>query len=168
MPFSMYQASVPAFQRTLAATSAILDKAESYAEARKIDPSALLTARLYPDMFHFTKQVQLVSDFSKGPSARLAGVEVPSYADTESTFDELRARLAKTVAFISGLKPEQFEGAEDREISLKIGGQAMSFTGQEYLIGLALPNFSFHATTAYAILRHNGLELGKRDFIPAR
>jgi hypothetical protein len=165
MPFSVYQASVPGFQRTLAAQSAILDKAAAYAEAKKIDPSALLQARLYPDMFHFTRQVQLTSDFAKGPSARLAGVEVPSYADTESTFDELKARLAKTIAFISGLKPEQFDGAEDREIHLKVGGQPMSFTGQEYLIHFALPNFHFHATTAYAILRHNGLELGKRDFM---
>jgi hypothetical protein len=167
MPLSLYQASVLAFQKTLAAESAILDKAASHAEAKKIDPSVLLQARLYPDMFPFAKQVQLTSDFAKGACARLAGVEVPSYSDTEATFDELKARLAKTVTFISSLKREQFDGAEERQISLKVGGQPMSFIGQDYLIHFALPNFYFHATTAYAILRHNGLDLGKRDFMGA-
>jgi hypothetical protein len=165
MPLSLYQASVLAFQKTLAAESAILDKAAGYAEAKKIDPSVLLQARLYPDMFPFAKQVQLTSDFAKGASARLAGAEVPSYADTEATFDELKARIAKTVSFISSLKREQFDGAEEREINLKVGGRPMSFNGQDYLIHFALPNFYFHATTAYAILRHNGLDLGKRDFM---
>jgi hypothetical protein len=167
MPLSIYQASVLAFQKTLAAQSAILDKAATYAEAKKIDPSVLLSARLYPDMFPLAKQVQLTSDFSKGASARLAGVEVPSYADTETSFEELKARLAKTVTFISSLKREQFDGAEEREINLKVGGQPMSFNGQDYLIHFALPNFYFHATTAYDILRHCGLELGKRDFMGA-
>jgi hypothetical protein len=165
MTLSMYQASVPVFQRTLNAQSAILDKAASYAEAKKIEPAALLNARLFPDMFAFTRQVQLSSDFAKGASARLAGAEVPSYADTESSFEELKARLAKTIAFVSSFKREQIDGSEEREINLKVGGQPLSLRGQDYLLHFALPNFYFHATTAYAILRHCGLDLGKRDFM---
>jgi hypothetical protein len=165
MPLSMYQASVPLFRQTLSALSGILDKAAAHAAARKIEPQALLGARLYPDMFPFARQVQLTTDFAKGASARLAGVEIPKYEDTEASFDELKARIAKTLDFIKGLKPAQIDGSEEREIVLTIAGQPMNFKGQGYLTGFALPNFYFHATTAYDILRHSGLEIGKRDFI---
>jgi hypothetical protein len=165
MTISMYQATVPGFQRTLAAQSAIIDKAAAYAEARKIDPSVLLGARLYPDMFPYSKQVQLVSDFAKSGCARLAGVEVPFYADTESSFEELKARLAKTLTFISTFKREQIDGSEEREINLRIGGQPMQFKGLDYLNHFVLPNFYFHSATAYGIMRHSGLDIGKRDFI---
>jgi uncharacterized protein len=165
MPLSMYQASVPLFRQTLSALSGILDKAAAYAAARKIEPQVLLGARLYPDMFPFARQVQLTTDFAKGASARLAGVEIPKYEDTEASFDELKARIAKTLDFIKGLKPAQIDGSEEREITLTIAGQPMNFKGQGYLTGFALPNFYFHATTAYDILRHSGLEIGKRDFI---
>jgi uncharacterized protein len=165
MPLSMYQASVPLFRQTLSALAGILDKAAAYAAARKIEPQVLLGARLYPDMFPFARQVQLTTDFAKGASARLAGVEIPKYEDTEASFDELKARIAKTLEFIKGLKPAQIDGSEEREIVLTIAGQPMNFKGQGYLTGFALPNFYFHATTAYDILRHCGLEIGKRDFV---
>lgn len=165
MTLSMYQASVPVFLRTLAALSGILDKAAAHAAQRKIEPSVLLNTRLFPDMFPLLRQVQLAADFAKGASARLAGIEVPKFADTESTFDELRARIAKTVDFVKTLKPVQIEGSEARDITIPIGGQPQSFKGQPYLLHFALPNFFFHATTAYDILRHCGVEVGKRDFI---
>ncbi len=165
MPLSMYQASVPAFLHSLKALSKILDKAEAHATARKIDPSVLLGMRLYPDMLAFTKQVQLASDFAKGGSGRLAGVELPKYDDTEASFADLKARIAKTVDFVSSLKPAQIDGSEAREVTIPIGGQPRVFTGQSYLIDFALPNFYFHVTTAYNILRHAGIEIGKRDFL---
>ncbi len=165
MPISMYQASVPAFRQTLSALSAILDKAAAHAAARKIEPSVLLGARLYPDMLPFTRQVQLASDFAKGAGARLAGIEVPRYEDTETSFHELKARIAKTLAFLDGLKPAQIDGSEERRITLTIAGQPVVLAGLAYLVHFALPNFYFHATTAYDILRHCGLEVGKRDFI---
>jgi hypothetical protein len=165
MSLSMYQASVPLFTQTLACLSAILDKAAAYAEAKKIDPSVLVNARLFPDMFPMSRQVQIACDFAKGATARLAGAEVPSYADTEASFAELKQRIAKTVSFISQFKAEQIDGSEERDISLKIGGQDMAFKGQQYLIHFVMPNFFFHAATAYGILRHSGVELGKRDFM---
>jgi len=165
MTLSMYQASVPVFLRTLAALSGILDKAAAHAAQRKIEPSVLLNTRLFPDMFPLLRQVQLTADFAKGASARLAGIDVPKFADTESTFDELKARIAKTVDFVKTLKPAQIEGSEAREITIPIGGQPQSFKGQPYLLHFALPNFFFHATTAYDILRHCGVDVGKRDFI---
>ena len=167
MALSMYQASVPVFQRTLTALDAILDKAAAYAEARKIEPAALLGARLYPDMFPLTRQVQFSSDHAKGCPARLAGIAVPSFEDTEKTFPELKARIAKTLDFIGGLKPEQIDGSEGRDISLKAGPRELSFKGQDYLLFFALPNFYFHVTTAFAILRHNGVPIGKLDFLGA-
>jgi len=167
MSFSIYTASAPVFGRILSNLSAILDKAEAHCTARKIAPEALLQFRLYPDMFPLVRQVQIATDMSKGAAARLAGVEVPSYADTETTFEDLRARLAKTNDFIKSLKPEQFDGAEDRTITIKTGGQERSFSGSDYLLHFVLPNFYFHATTTYAILRHCGVELGKKDYVGA-
>jgi hypothetical protein len=165
MRVSMYALSVPVFVKTLGNLSAILDKAAGHAQARKIDPAALLAARLYPDMFTFTRQVQLASDFARGSSARLAGQEPPKYEDTETSFAELVARIARTVEFLSGLPAAAFDGAEEREISLKVRDTVQKYQGLSYLAHVALPNFFFHATTAYDILRHNGVELGKRDFI---
>jgi len=165
MSLSMYQASVPVFQRTLGALDAILDKAAAYAEERKIDPAVLLSARLYPDMFALTRQVQIATDHAKGAPARLAGVAVPSFEDNEKTFPELKARIGKTLNFIGTLKPGQIDGSEARDISLKAGPQELSFKGQDYLLFFALPNFYFHATTAFAILRHNGVSIGKLDFL---
>jgi uncharacterized protein len=165
MPISMYQASVPVFQRTLGALDKILDKAAAYAEERKIDPAVLVGARLYPDMFPLSRQVQIATDHAKGASARLAGLPVPSFEDAERSFPELKARIAKTLAFIATVKPEQIDGSEGRDITLKAGPRELSFKGQEYLLFFALPNFYFHATTAYDILRSKGVPLGKRDFL---
>jgi hypothetical protein len=161
----MFDSSVPVLVHFLKGLSTILAKAEAHCEARKIDPNALLTARLFPDMFHFTRQVQLVTDFAKGIGARLAGVAVPSFADTETTFAELQVRIARTIEFLGTLKKEQFEGAADRLVALRAGGQELSFKGAEYFATYGLPNFYFHLSTAYNILRHNGLDLGKRDFL---
>ncbi len=165
MTISMYQALVPVFLRTLGALSGILDKTAAHASQRKIEPSVLLNTRLFPDMFPFVRQVQLAADFAKGAGARLAGIEVPKFADTEATFDELKARIANTMDFVKTLTPAQIDGSENRDITIPIGGQPQSFKGQPYLLHFALPNFFFHATTAYDILRHCGVEVGKRDFI---
>ncbi len=167
MTLSMYQASVPAMLHTLAALTAILDKAEAHCAAKKIDPAVLLGARLYPDMFALTRQVLIVCDFAKGTSARLAGIDVPSWPDNEVSFADVKARIAKTVEFVKAIKPASIEGSEARDITMKVGGQEMKWKGQDYLTGFALPNFYFHAATAYGILRHNGVELGKRDFLGA-
>jgi hypothetical protein len=161
----MYEASVPVLLNFLKGLSAILRKAEGHCTAKKIDPEALLKARLFPDMFHLTKQVQLVSDFAKGIGARLAGIANPSFADEEKTFDELQARIAKTADFLTSLKKEQFADAVTRTVTIKVGGNDMNFSGGEYLMGYGLPNFYFHLATAYNILRHNGLELGKKDYM---
>jgi hypothetical protein len=142
-----------------------LKKAEAHADTKKIDHRALLDARLFPDMYPLTRQVQIVTDLAKGAGARLAGVAVPSFEDTEKTFDELQARIAKTVDFLGTLKKEQFAEAATREVTLKLGGQERKLTGVDYLNGFALPNFYFHMTAAYAILRHNGVELSKGDYM---
>jgi uncharacterized protein len=165
MNISMYQASAPRFINTLNNLVAILDKAQAHTDAKKFDPAALTTSRLYPDMFPMARQVQIACDTAKGAVARLAGVEVPKHDDTEQTFPELKARIAKTIAFIKSVKPGQIDGSEDRDIVLKLGGREMTFKGTQYLLGFAHPNFYFHVTTAYNILRHNGVEIGKRDFI---
>ena len=165
MTISMYKASVPVFIHMLGNLSAILDKGAAYAEAKKIDPSVLINARLYPDMFAFVRQVQIVSDAVKGCAARLAGQEPPSYADTESTIPELKERLAKTIAFLKTFKPDQIDGSEEKTIQLKIAGQTLTFKGLTYLQYFVLPTLYFHVTTAYDILRHNGVEVGKRDFL---
>jgi hypothetical protein len=165
MTINAYQATVPAFVQILTALSGILKKAAAHAEAKKIDPSVFITARIAPDMFPLARQVQIATDHAKGASARLAGVEVPSYPDTETTFDELQARITKTLDFIKGLKSAQFDGGFDRDVTLTLAGQKMNWKGNVYLYQFALPNFYFHATAAYAILRHNGVDVGKRDFL---
>lgn len=165
MSLSLYQASVPAFQKHLAALDAILDKTAAYAAAKKIDPAVLLSSRLYPDMFDLTRQVQATTDFAKAASARLAGLPVPSFTDTEKSIPELKERVAKTLAFLETIKPEQMEGSETKQFTIKVGPNDMTFTGLDYLLHFAMPNFYFHAATAYGILRHNGLEIGKRDFM---
>lgn len=168
MALSMYEASAPYFANMLRNLDAILVKAQAYAVAKKFDPSVLLTARLFPDMLPFLKQVQIAADHAKGAVARLAGVEVPKYEDTETSFEELQARLAKTIAFVESISAGQIDGSEEREIKLKVGGQDMTFKGTHYLFSFALPNFYFHLVTAYSILRHNGVEIGKRDYIGNR
>jgi uncharacterized protein len=165
MKISMYQASAPRFINMLGNLSAILDKAQAHAEAKKIDAAALTNDRLFPDMFPMKRQVQIACDTAKGAVARLAGVEVPKHEDTEQTFAELKARIAKTVDFIRTVKPAELDGSEDKNIHLKLGAREIDFTGMQYLLGHALPNFYFHVTTAYDILRHNGVELAKRDYI---
>lgn len=165
MTISMYQASVPRFVNILTSLSAILDKAQAHVEARKIDPAALTTYRLFPDMLPMTRQVQIACDAAKGAVARLAGVEVPKHEDTEQTFAELKARIAKTIEFVQSIKPAQLDGTEDKEITLKLGGKDTTFKGMQYLLGNALPNCYFHVTTTYNILRHNGVEVGKRDYL---
>ena len=165
MSLSMYQASTPVFIRGLKNLSVILDKAAAYAEGKKIDPSVLLNARLAPDMFALTRQVQIATDGAKGCAARLAGIEIPSFEDNESTFAEIQARIAKTIAFLETVDASQIDGSEDRAVILKVRGKEVTFQGQPYLLGFVLPNFYFHLTTAYNILRHNGLEIGKMDYL---
>lgn len=167
MPLSMYQASVPAFQQTLTALSAILDKAAAHAASAGVDPAELVSARLAPDMFPLSRQVQIATDHAKGAAARLAGREVPKYEDNETTFDELKARIARTLDFISSVEVAEIDGSEDKEISLALRDRTLNFTGQRYLVNFVMPNFYFHAVTAYDILRHKGVPLGKRDFMGA-
>ena len=162
---SMYQSSVPLFKTLLTALSANLDKGAAFAEAKKFEPSVLLNSRLSPDMFPLSRQVQVATDQAKGGAARLAGLEVPAYADDESTFEQLKARIAKTLAFIDSIKPTQIDGSENKQITIKMRSGDVTYTGQRYLIGSVIPNFTFHCTTAYNILRHNGVEIGKRDFL---
>ena len=165
MTLSMYQASVPLFRRSLAAMGAVLGKGAAFAEAKKIDPSVLLQARLAPDMFPLVRQVQSASDSAKGCVARLAGAEVPSWPDTETSFAELQSRIARTLEYVAGFAPDQIDGSEARQVVLTFRTGEVTFDGQVYLIGFVIPNFLFHCTTAYAILRHNGVELGKRDYL---
>jgi hypothetical protein len=161
----MYQTSVPRLANMLRNLSAILDKAQAHAEARKIDPLVLSNARLYPDMLPMKRQVQIACDTAKGVAARLAGVEPPRHEDVEETFADLKARIAKTIDFIQTFKPAQIDGSEEKAIRLKLGQREVEFKGMQYLLGHALPNFYFHVVTAYDILRHNGVEVGKRDYI---
>ncbi len=161
----MFDSSVPVFIHFLNSLSAILRKAEVHCEARKIDPNVMLNMRLFPDMFALTRQVQIAADGAKGAGARLAGIPVPSFPDEEKSFAELQARIGKTIDFLGTLTKAQFEGAEGRAITFKSGGQERNYTGAAYLETWAKPNFFFHLTTAYAILRHNGVELGKPDFL---
>ena len=165
MSVSMYAIAIPTFQKQLSALDAMLDKAADYAATKKIDMAVLLGARLYPDMFNLTRQVQLATDFAKAAPARLAGLDVPSFPDTETTLPELKERLAKTQAMLAAYTPAQLEGSEAKQVTLKLGGNEVTFSGQDYLLHVALPNFYFHCATAYGILRHNGLEIGKRDFV---
>jgi len=165
MTISMYQASVPRFVNILGNLSAILDKAQAHADAKKLDAAALTSFRLFPDMLPMTKQVQIACDAAKGVVARLAGVEIPAYEDNEQTLADLKARIAKTVAFIQSVKPAQIDGTEDKEIVIKRGDKETRYSGMQFLLGHALPNFYFHVTTTYNILRHNGVEIGKRDYL---
>lgn len=163
---SMTAASIPVFEIALNALSAILDKAEAYAEAKKIDAAVLLNARLFPDMLPLTRQVQIASDLAKNCGARLAEIDPPRYEDTENTIAELKARLSKTVAFLKSLDTKKIDESADREITFPLGGTNKGqMKGADYLHHFVVPNFYFHVTTAYDILRHNGVEIGKRDFI---
>ncbi|MDP3690596.1 DUF1993 family protein [Bradyrhizobium sp.] len=165
MSLSMYQASVPRFINALNSLSAILDKAQAHVDAKKLDETALTGFRLYPDMLPLARQVMIAADTAKGLAARLAGVEIPVYEDTEKTLAELKARIAKTVAYLQTFKPGQIDGTEDKEIVIKRGDKETRYTGMQFLLGHATPNVYFHVTTAYAILRHNGVEIGKRDYL---
>lgn len=166
MSFSIHTASVPVFKQMLGALSAVLQKAETYAAERKFEPGALLQARLYPDMFPLVRQVQIASDFAKSVSARLAGIEPPAYDDTEQSFAELQARIAKVLQFIDSLPAADIDAGATRDIVLQAGTpREKKFVGQAYLLHYGLPHFYFHVTTAYDILRHNGLAVGKKDFI---
>jgi hypothetical protein len=162
----VYDFCVPGTIRILESTAAIIDKAAAHCAARKIDPTLLAAYRLAPDMHPFSRQIQIMTDQAKGMGARLAGVEVPSYQDTETTFDELKTRLQKTADFLRGLKAEQFAGAADKPIVLKFGPREVTFaSGIEYATKSVFPNLYFHATTAYNILRSAGVEIGKRDYL---
>lgn len=165
MPLSMHQTSVPLMLQMLGSLSAILDKADAYCTERKIEPTVMLNYRLAPNMHPLTRQVQMVTDQVKGAISRLARVEIPSYPDTETTFAELKARIAKTIDYVKTFTPEQINGAEDREVTLKLGSTEMKFTGSQYYFHFFVPNFYFHTTTAYDIIRHCGVPIGKRDFI---
>ena len=165
MTISMYQASVPRFVNILGNLMNILDKAQAHVEAKKLDPETLTKYRLFPDMLPLTTQVLIACDAAKGVVARLAGIEIPVYEDNEKTFADLKARIAKTVAFIQSVTPAQIDGTEDKDIGTERGDKETHYKGMQFLLGHAVPNFYFHVTTTYAILRHNGVEIGKRDFL---
>ena len=165
MSFSVYDASIPPMIRMLENLSKLLDKAVKQAEERKLPLSELLEARLAPDMHPLPRQIQITSDAAKGTAARLAGMETPSFPDTETTFPELQSRISRTVDFLKSVAPEKLQGADDRTVTVKFPQGEMSFTGKEFLTNLALPNFYFHVTTAYGLLRHKGIEIGKRDYL---
>ena len=166
MTISMYKASVPIFVQFLESLSAVLDKAAAHADTRKIEPAVLLETRLYPDMFPLVRQVRMATDHAVNACGRLAGAELPQFANTEASIGELKERIAKTIAFIKSLTPAQIDGSEDKEIKITFpSGATRAFAGQTLLINQSLPNFFFHCTTAYDILRHCGVELGKRDFM---
>ncbi len=165
MAISMYQITIPVFTRVLNNLSAILTKGAAHAEAKKIDPSVFINSRLAPDMFPLARQIQIATDAVKGCAARLAGVEIPAFADTEASFPELQERIAKTVAFLNSITEAQLEGSDGKTVTLKVRGNDVELKGMAYLNGFVLPNLYFHVTTAYAILRHNGVELGKGDYL---
>jgi len=167
MTITVHQASVPVFAQGLKGLKGVLAKAAAHVETRKLDPDALLKARLFPDMFPLLRQVQIATDFAKGCAARLAGQEAPAWDDVETSFDELIARVDRAIAYVEGLDPAGFEGAEDRDITLTRRGETSVVKGLAYLQAQAQPNFFFHLTTAYAILRKNGVEIGKRDYLGA-
>jgi hypothetical protein len=163
---SFYDATVPAFLQILGSLSGLLSKAEAHCKAKNIQPEVLLGARLYPDMLPLSKQIQLASDFAGKACARLTHSEVPSTPDTETTFEELKQRLAKTIEYVKSFKPAQFEGADTKDVTFPAGpNNSMTLKGQQFLSNVAFPNFYFHATTTHGILRHNGVEIGKRDFL---
>lgn len=164
----MYQASVPTFLRQLQALSVILDKAMAHAQSTGLDPAQLTTARLAPDMLPFTNQIFIATDTAKGCAARLAGVEAPVFADSETTLPELQARIGKTLDYLKTFRPEQIDGSEERAVTLKLRSGEVTFTGLSYLQTFAMPNFFFHVTTAYGLLRQQGVPLGKLDFLGPR
>lgn len=161
----MYQASAPRLINSMRNLSTILDKTQAYIDAKKIDPAALLQFRLFPDMLNLTRQIQIASDTAKGVVARLAGVDIPTYADNETSVAELQTRITKTIAFIEGFTPDQLDGTEDKAIVTKRGDKETHYTGMQFLLGHAIPNVYFHVSIAFAILRHNGVEIGKRDYL---
>lgn len=165
MTISMYQASVPRLVNSLGNLDRILDKAQAHVVAKKLDATALTDFRLFPDMFSMSRQVQIACDTAKGVVARLAGVEIPADEDNERTIEELKARIAKAIAFIQGFTSAQIDGTEDKEIVTKRGDKETRYTGMQFLLGHAMPNVYFHVTTTYNILRHNGVEIGKRDYL---
>jgi hypothetical protein len=165
MTISMYQASVPRIINMLGNLSRIIEKAQAHADAKKIDPAAIIDFRLYPDMFSLCRQVQIATDTAKSVVARLAGADIPAYEDNERSFDDLKARIAKTIAFVETFKPAQIDGTEDKDIVTKRGDKETHYKGMQFLLNHAMPNVYFHVTTAYNILRHNGVEIGKRDYL---
>ena len=165
MAITIYDQLVPGFTKMLTALDKVLSKAEADAAARKIDPQVFVNGRLAPDMLPLTRQVQIMTDQAKGGASRLAGQESPKWADEEKSFADLHARIAKTIAHLKTFKPEDFDGAETRAIELKFPNATFNFTGKDYFLGFVVPNFYFHYTTAYAILRHNGVPIGKQDFL---
>jgi hypothetical protein len=165
MTLSLYNVSIPVMIRMLGNLDAILDKAIAHAAARKIDDAAFVEARLFPDMFTFARQIRIATDMAKGAGARLAGIDIPKFEDNETTLAELKARLHKAMDFLKTLTPAQIDGAADRAISFTAGGNTMNFKGLDYLLNWVLPNFFFHVTTAYNLLRHGGVEIGKKDFL---
>ena len=167
MTISIYDLSIPVLTRGLSNLSSILDKAAAHAAAKKFDPAALAQARLFPDMFPLTRQVQITCDTAKGAAARLAGIDIPKHEDTETTLDELKQRIAKTLDFVKSVKAEQMKGAESKTIELKFPSRTISFTGLSYLMNFVLPNFFFHESMTYALLRSSGVEVGKMDFLGA-
>lgn len=168
MTLSMHSASIPVFKQMLNSLHDVLTKAEAHAKTKNIAPEALLQARLFPDMFPLLRQVQIATDFARGVSARLAGAAVPSYGETEKTFADLQALIGKTLTFIDSLSPAQFDDSQAREIVLRPGTpKEKKLSGQAYLLHYGLPQFFFHVTTAYAIVRHNGIEIGKKDYMGA-
>lgn len=165
MTISMYQASVPVFIRMLNNLTAILEKAAAHAEARKIEPAVLINSRLYPDMFPLSRQIRIATDAAMSGAARLAGMEPPKFEDNETTFPELIERIRKTIAYLNTFKPEQIDNSEKAKIELKVRDGTLTFDGLTFLLNRVLPNFYFHITTTYGILRHNGVELGKKDYL---
>ena len=165
MTISMYEASAPRFTNMLKNLNVILEKAEAYAVTKKIAPTVLPNARLFPDMFPLIRQVQIACDHAKGAMSRLAGIENPKFEDNEQTLEDLKTRIAKTIGFVDSVSARQIDGTEDREIAITAGGHDFRFKGQQYLLGYAHPNFYFHLVTAYNILRHNGVEVGKGDYV---
>lgn len=165
---NMYEITIPPLKRALTNLAQNLSKGEAYAKTKNIEPSVLLNARLFADMYPLIRQVQIATDMSKGAGARLAGVDIPKYEDSEATFETLQARITKTIAFLESLNPEQFVDAETRDIVITVRDTPIQFLGQDYLLKWVFPNVYFHCTTAYNILRHNGVELGKLDFLGPR
>ena len=165
MPISMYQASIPHFVLMLGNLSSILDKTSAHAEAKNIDQAVFINARLAPDMYPLSRQIQIAADMAKACAARLAGIEVSRYEDNETTFDDLQARIAKTTVFLQSLSADQIDRSEERTVTIKMHDKEVVYSGQHYLLDIIIPHFYFHVTMAYAILRHHGVDIGKRDYI---